>query len=375
MTRLLLLLLITGCASTSDGLTIQIAVPPNTPDSVYAAGNFNDWNPADPAFRLHRVDEETFARSFDAIPRGEIAFKLTLGRWSRVEVEGDASESPNRSFVYRGGRQTYASSVVAWRSGDTPRSSTASENVSVLDSAMQMPQLRRSRRVQIYLPRDYADSDQRYPVLYVHDGQNVFDETTTAFGTEWGIDETLDWRHARGRTGAIVVAIDHGGDLRLDEYGPFVNAQYGGGEGPAYVAFLAETLKPLIDARFRTLPDPAHTGILGSSMGGLISLYTGLTRPDVFGRVGVFSPSLWFAEEQMLVLAREADVGASRFYFVSALPEGPSVAAAQTRMVELLIGQRFGAEVESVLRSEGSHTEAFWAGEFGEAFEWLFPTR
>ena len=193
-------------------------------------------------------------------------------------------------------------------------SSTATPSVSILSCAFEMPQLQRSRRVWLYLPPGYdaPGNTARYPVLYMHDGQNVFDAATSYVG-EWGVDETLDSLAAAGVTAPIVVAVDHGGERRLDEYSPWRNETFRwpgsdpdapaapgpgpGGEGEAYVEFLTTTLKPTIDARFRTLPGRETTGILGSSMGGLISLYAALRHPDVFGRVGVFSPAFWFAPE------------------------------------------------------------------------------
>ncbi len=368
MIQLLALLALAGCASPADSLTLRVALPPSTPDSarVYVAGTFNQWNPADPAFELNR-NGDVASLTIAQMDTGDIAFKFTLGSWASGETQG-GFDAPNRIVRVAGGPQTYASSVEGWASAASDRPSTASASVSVLDSAFAMPQLGRMRRVQVWLPSGYADSNARYPVLYVHDGQNVFDAATTSYGTEWRMDETLDSLSAH----VIVVAIDHGVDHRLDEYGPFANDVYGGGQGEAYVAFLTETFKPHIDERFRTLPDAQHTGILGSSMGGLISLYAGLTRPDVFGRAGVFSPSLWFAENQMLDLVDGADLSGSRFYFVSAESEGAGIVETQARMVDRLRSEHAGLALESHVRSYGDHSEGFWAGEFAQAFEWLF---
>ena len=132
---------------------------------------------------------------------------------------------------------------------------------SILSDAFDMPQLGRARRVWLYLPPDYeSNPERRYPVLYMHDGQNVFDEATSYAG-EWGVDETLDAMHAAGELSVIVVAVDHGVERRFDEYSPWNNAQYGGGEGDEYVDFLVETLKPYVDAHYRTLPDRANARV------------------------------------------------------------------------------------------------------------------
>jgi predicted alpha/beta superfamily hydrolase len=233
--------------------------------------------------------------------------------------------------------------------------------------------------VWIYLPPDYATSIRSYPVLYMHDGQNVFDDATSYAG-EWGVDESLDGLHARGDRGVIVVAVDNGGTLRMDEYSPWRNERYGGGDGDAYVDFLVQTLKPYIDANFRTHADRLNTGIAGSSMGGLISLYAALKHPEVFGRAGVFSPALWFAREQIFELARAAHGPRPRLYFVSGAREGQMREAEgvyvrdQQRMVETLRDAGFvaGRDVVDIVHADGTHTEGFWRREFVPAYDWLF---
>lgn len=169
-----------------------------------------------------------------------------------------------------------------------------------------MPQLDgRERTVRVYLPPGYARGTTRHAVLYMQDGQQLF--TAGAYG-DWLVDETLDRLAARGGfAGLIVVGVDNGPG-RWDEYGPWRNSRMHdwidtswaraaeGGEGDAYVDFLVRTLKPEIDRRYRTLPDREHTGIGGSSMGGLIALHAALTHPEVFSKVMAMSTAVWFAE-------------------------------------------------------------------------------
>ncbi|HEX8832202.1 MAG TPA: alpha/beta hydrolase-fold protein, partial [Longimicrobium sp.] len=281
-------------------VTMRVRMPAVMPaDSpVYVAGSFNGWNPGDPGSRLAEGANGEYTITLPETVRGPIEFKFTLGVWERVEVDSAGASIPNRRFVVPAtGAATWRGTVAGWQDpGKIPaRKSTRRPTVTVLDTAFPIPQLHRTRRVWVYLPPDYASSSKRYPVLYMHDGQNVFDDSTSGFG-EWGVDETLDSLFATGDPGVIVVAVDHGGAKRLDEYSPFINPRHGGGEGDAYVDFLAQTLKPLIDRRYRTRPDRLNTGVAGSSMGGLISLYAALKYPDVFGRAGIFSPSLWFSD-------------------------------------------------------------------------------
>ena len=168
---------------------------------------------------------------------------------------------------------------------------TASFNVKVMDTAFFMPQLNRTRRIWIYLPPSYRATKIYYPVLYMHDGQNLFDNATSYSG-EWGIDEYLDSIFTLGKKEVIVVGIDNGLSKRMNEYNPYSFRQYGKGEGDEYVDFLVKNLKPFIDKHYRTLPGKKDTYIAGSSMGGLISLYAVLKYPAVFGGAGIFSSRL-----------------------------------------------------------------------------------
>ncbi len=373
-----------GASAAGAQLTIRLSVPPGTPAdaAIYVAGSFNGWNPASPAHRLTAADGGEYVLTLPAEVRGPVEFKFTLGSWDRVETDAAGAGVQNRRFeVPESGGATYTARIGGWQDpAKLPaRASTATANVSVLDTAFAIPQLGRTRRVWIYLPPDYATSGRTYPVLYMHDGQNVFDAATSYAG-EWGVDESLDSLHAAGDPGIIVVAVDNGQQLRMNEYSPWRHPRHGGGEGDAYVDFLAQTLKPWIDGRYRTRPEPESTGIMGSSMGGLISLHAALRHPGVFGRVGVMSPSLWFSDS-VYVAARGARAAGPRprFYFVSGGLEGPQnqphlVVADQQRMVDTLAaaGWRVGTEIHAAAPDDGRHSEWFWRREFPAAYRWLF---
>ncbi len=363
-------------------LTLRVTgVPAGTPDVIHVAGTFNGWNPADSAARLTRQAAGDYAVTLPGQVRGAVEFKFTLGSWDAVELDSAGAAVPNRAFVVpEAGSATYAGTVARWQdpARRVPVAHTASARVSLLDSAFAMPQLGRTRRIWIYLPPDYASSDRRYPVLYMHDGQNLFD-AATAFAGEWGVDESLDSLHAAGDPGVIVVGVDNGGDARIAEYSPWVHPRHGGGDGDAYADWLATTLKPWVDARYRTRPEPAATGIVGSSMGGLTSLYAALRHPDVFGQAGVFSPSLWFSDS-VFVAARAGVPGARpRLYFVSGGSEGPqddprAVVADQARMIATLAaaGWTVGMDLFAAAPDDGRHAEWFWRREFPAAYRWLF---
>lgn len=384
---LLLLVACNGSEGPADpapdpgGLRVALTVPAATPDTahVYIAGSFNGWNPGMAAYRLERQDDGTQAIELPATVRGPIEFKFTLGSWERVETTVDGSDVPNRRHTVADDGGAWSGTVAGWRGGGSvEREHTTTASVSILSDAFEMPQLGRTRRLWLYLPPDYAtNTDRRYPVLYMHDGQNVFDEATSYVG-EWGVDESLDAMHAAGELSLIVVAVDHGGTRRFDEYSPWNNPQYGGGEGDAYVDFLVETLKPYIDAHYRTLPDRLHTGIAGSSMGGLISFYAALKRPDVFSRAGVFSPAFWVVEDSIMAWTRgrPPHAGEQKLYFVSGALEGQGDAYVrnQQQMIDTLAATGYveGDDYVAYVRADGEHSEWFWRREFPAAVRWLF---
>ena len=366
------------------GLTIELSVPSYTPPaaSVYIAGNFNGWNPGNPAYALTRRDDGMYTITLPDSVRGALEFKFTLGSWEAVELTAAGGDVTNRGYtVPATGSAKFSGAVARWRDPrkTVVKASTARSTVSVLDTAFAIPQLGRNRRVWIYLPPDYATSTKRYPVIYMHDGQNVFDNAT-AFAGEWGVDETLDSLHAAGDWGAIVVATDHGSARRFDEYSPWKNARFGGGEGDEYVDFLVTTLKPHIDQRYRTRPDRLSTAVAGSSMGGLISLYAILKYPQTFGRAGVFSPAFWVAPESFAFARAAKPVRPDpRIYFVSGGREAVSTEEAgryvadQRQMIDTLRAAGFtAAELQAVIQPEGTHSEGFWRREFPAAYKWLF---
>jgi len=355
-------------------------VPAPTPAgaTIYVAGTFNNWDPGALAWRLTAQPGGAWAITLPATVRGPIEFKFTLGSWETGETDSAGHDAPNRLFtVPDTGAATYSGAVAGWRNGSprAPAKHSATRSVSILDTAFAIPQLGRTRRVWIYLPPGYQRSQRRYPVLYMHDGQNLFD-AATSFAGEWGVDETLDSLHARGDGETIVVGVDNGGTHRLDEYSPWRNGRFGGGEGDAYVDFLVHTLKPYVDAHYRTLPDRLHTGIAGSSMGGLISLYAGLEYPEVYGRIGVFSPAFWVAPQVYAFARHSSPLPGTRIYLVTGGREGntPEQVVRDARaMADTLRAAGFvlGTDLSAAVRPEGTHSEGFWRREFPAAYRWL----
>jgi predicted alpha/beta superfamily hydrolase len=248
------------------------------------------------------------------------------------------------------------------------RNNSLAPNVHILDTAFYMPQLGRYRRIWLYLPPEYGSTDKRYPVLYMHDGQNLFEEWS-AFGEEWQVDETIDEAERK----CIVVGIDNGGEHRLREYKLHDDPEFGKGEGRPYLAFLTETLKPFIDKTYRTKPNREHTWIAGSSMGGLISYYAALLHPEVYGKAGIFSPSFWLQNdigEQTAKLLLQSSLP-QQLYFYAGEREGAQMADRVRQVTEMLQGHHH-LDVHEVYNPEGEHSEAAWRDSFRDFYHWLW---
>jgi predicted alpha/beta superfamily hydrolase len=251
--------------------------------------------------------------------------------------------------------------------------------------AVYSPQLDNRRDVLVYLPPSYGRGERRYPVLYMHDGQNLFDAATSYPG-ESRVAETLEALSAEGLD-TIVVGLPNVDaqfpGSRLDEYSPFKGSALRagrGGRGDLYLAFLCETVKPLIDSSFRTLPDRAHTGVMGSSMGGLISLYALFSRPDVFGFAGVMSPAFWFtADDAIYRYVQAADFVPGKIYMDIGTNEGgvsvtPDMyVQGARRMADLLThkGYRTGHDLLYSEDVGAIHHESAWARRLPDALRFL----
>ena len=372
--RVIFLLLIFITSFVQAQLTITVtSIPDNTPDgeNIFLAGNFNNWNPGDPGFILTDHQNGTYSITFSPNP-GLLEFKFTRGDWGTVEGNSQGGFVPNRSYNYVGGVQQTSMTIAGWE--DNPGGvSTAADNVEILAEDFFIPQLNRTRRIWLYLPPDYHTSSKHYPVIYMHDGQNLFD-VLTSFAGEWQIDESLNTLSDQGDFGAIVVGIENGGGERLNEYSPWFNPDFGaGGDGEAYADFLAFTLKPHIDSLYRTLPGREYTAIAGSSMGGNISMYTGIEHQDIFGKVGIFSPAFWFSDSSFIHLASRGIEQDLRVYFVAGENESATIIEDMMAMYDALIeaGQD-ESEMFFLSEPDGAHSEWFWAREFPDAYEWLF---
>jgi predicted alpha/beta superfamily hydrolase len=249
---------------------------------------------------------------------------------------------------------------------------TAQANVSILSEKLAMPGLNRTRQLRLYLPPDYARSDKRYPVLYMHDAQNLFDAATSYAG-EWGVDETLNTLAQAGKLELIVVGIDNGESKRMTELSPWPNAEFGTPEGKEYVDFIVNVVKPYIDERYRSKPDRLNTAIMGSSMGGLISHYAINQYPQVFSKAGIYSPSYWVSNASLQFIATHPAARDARLYLATGEKESDSqVPDVQRSFAEILKAGHPRENVSLKIVAGAEHNEKFWREDFEQAVLWLF---
>jgi alpha-glucosidase len=196
----------------------------------------------------------------------------------------------------------------------------------------------------------------------MHDGQNLFDDLTSYSG-EWQVDETLNQLYASSGDAYIVVGIDNGAQLRMAEYSPWPNPDFGDAEGEAYVDFIVNELKPMIDSQYRTLSDPSNTIMIGSSMGGLISHYAIFRYPEVIGKAAIYSPSFWFSDAVYdFTQTRIKDLTPEhQLHIVVGSLEGERVVTDVEKMATLIKSATGnGPQLETTIVPGGEHNELFW---------------
>lgn len=373
MTRSLFTLVFFFCAQflfAQHSIRIELVGLPanhNNSNSLYIAGAFNSWNPKNEQYKFQQ-DEKGRYFILLKLNSGSFEYKITRGGWDKVECSKSGGAIGNRVLKVDAD-VTIELTIDGWQDqfNAKPKISTASPNVRIIDTAFFIPQLQRTRRIWIYWPNEATNArHSRYPVLYMHDGQNIF-EDTSSFSGEWGIDEFLDTTQLKN---CIVVGIDNGKDKRSNEYNPYDHERFGKGEGDAYVDFIVNTLKPYIDKNYPTLKEKKHTFIAGSSMGGLISMYAVMKYPKVFGGAGVFSPAFWTAPKIFDDLKKKSKkINSNIFFYVGKL-EGERMMPDMLKAVECLSGKS-KSKIKNVILDDGKHDEATWRKEFPLGYQWM----
>lgn len=354
-------------------LTIELTTPSYDKRPVYITGNFCKWLPDLEAYRMTQVSPGEYVFRFpeDAELPFPLEYKYTRGGWDQVELDEHGQPYANR-VIYQP-HDTVKNHVTRWQI-DFPKKQDLSPIIEVLSETFEIPQLNKKRRVHVLLPHDYYERpDKHYPVLYMTDAQNLFGEGD-GFGN-WKIDRSLTNLAREDKAGVIIVAIDHGDEDRIREFSPYDNPRLGKGLGSRFLRFLTETLKPHVDLHYRTRPDRLNTGLGGSSAGGLLSIYAALMFPQVFGRLMIFSPSLWISQKVYFDAIHFFEPFETRIYMYAGGKEGPNMLPNFEQLQQTLKNQGFGysrVKIHTSIDPAGEHTEEQWQKEFPKALKWLY---
>jgi predicted alpha/beta superfamily hydrolase len=243
----------------------------------------------------------------------------------------------------------------------------------LLAKAITIPKLNRRRKIWAFLPSDYfVNTDRRYPVIYFNDGQNIFEGWKSAFGKSWGAHQTMLRFSGFNRNEHILIGIEHGKKYRKGEYMPFDFSSNFSFEGNAYSDFVANELKAYVDKHLRTLPNRENNAIIGSSLGGLNALYTGLKHQDVFSKVGALSPSLWAAPPIFPLIQNVGKHYQTKFYLSVGSKEGKYTIEPVNRLYHTLVSAGFApGDLRINIVKDGKHNENLWESEFSNFYQWI----
>jgi len=372
-------------------VTFKVIPPENTPvdASIYMSGSHNKW-PAEKGTLLTKNDDWTYSVTLSRPVGTVMEFKFTRGSWDSVEKGNNGEEIANRVYTFDEGNQVVELKIQRW--ADIKKSvenvptisdvqnSTITGNIDVIED-FYMPQLDKKVKISVYLPPDYKRENKRYPVLYMQDGQNLFDNII-ADDLEWKVDETLERLYSQQKTeGVIVVGVEHKDDKDNSEYSPWIEKPYiKSANGDKYLDFIVNELKPYIDANYPTLTQRDYTGIAGSDMGGLIALYGGLKYQNIFSKIGALSPALWVADGKIYDFV--LGVGKEKEMNIYIYTGGKELGRAQldkqavnnaNYMADLLQEVGFSPkEIKLTIDNSGIHNESYWSKYFPEALLWLY---
>ncbi|MFN3997265.1 alpha/beta hydrolase [Algoriphagus sp.] len=351
---------------------IVLQTPEDDDRPVYLSGNFNEWATQDFRFKMKKIEHGKYEFHFPEGPEfeGELVYKFTKGDWSEVEIDRYGNRTPNRQW--NDDKPVKFEKVFKWRKNWLPYRPSQLPQIQLISEEFEIPQLNKTRKIWALLPHDYSTSDEHYPVLYLHDAQNLFNENAQ-YGN-WQIDKKLAVMSDYGIGKIIVIAVEHGEKERLIEYN-VGKTLLGKGNGKQYIRFITDTLKPFVDKTFRTKTEREFTGMGGSSMGGLLSVFSGLIYPEVFGKLMVFSPSLWVLPKIKLGFLDFFEPQETRIYLYAGGDESETMVNHVTKLRNRLLKReslKGKMKVHLSINELGKHNESYWSDEFPKAIEWLF---
>ena len=340
---------------------------------IYLTGSFNSWDPRHSDYIMELQEDGRYLIEIpDRYLKGKIEYKFTKGGWESVEIDRFGNINANRKITK--GAQETEDHVEKWRLNWGPFKDEFFPEIELISEKFYIPQLDKTRKVWALLPYNYHKTDKCYPVLYLQDAQNLFNEGSP-FGN-WEIDQKLSILAEYGRGDIIIIAIENGHEDRIDEYVLDADSIAKNASGKKYVRFMADTLKPYVDSVYRTKPEREFTGIGGSSLGGLISIYSGFLYPEVYSKLMIFSPSLWVNPEYDFPMMNFKYPYDTKIYMYGGEIEGSEMTERMQEFQQRMDNSENQYSVQfnfkMSMNPEGRHQEFFWSQEFPRAVEWLF---
>ncbi len=363
-----------------------VTVPPETPryQKIYLAGNVTElgsWRAE--GLELKKDDDGRYTTTVELAGGVPVAYKVTRGSWNSVERGPDGADMEDRTFTPTK-TESISFEVATWvdQGMAEPGVSTASGNIR-MHVGFHSTLLNNDRTLAVYLPPGYDESpDKRYPVLYLQDGQNLFDTATSFAGVEWNVDETAEKLINDGTIEPVIIVGVYNTPDRTEEYTPLqINEDDPVARGVYYGWFVAYEAKRFIDKTYRTLPDREHTTIGGSSLGGLIALDTARAHNDIFGNCVALSPALWSAEGELLSTwtADHDWMQGTRFWIdmgegeTEDYPSGEAVPHLQTLAATMQsAGLVKGTDYQETVVEGEEQNEAAWSKRFGDVLTYLY---
>jgi enterochelin esterase-like enzyme len=363
-----------------------IHVPQNTPagQPLFLSGSMPPfpWEPAGPP--LSRQADGTYSTTLELMTGLAHEFKITRGTWSTVECNADDTDIPNRVLT-PAGNDVIEVRVAAWRdkgvaipgrltyTGDIREHKKVSSGIAGME-----------RNLTVYLPPGYddaANADTRYPVLYLQDGQNLFDQSVSYNGIEWKVDEIAQQLISEGRIRPVIIVGIWNTPTRTAEYTPAALLAPGTDSlAQAYADLVVQTVKPLIDERYRTLPDAPHTAIGGGAMGGLAALSVAQQHPQVFGALALLTPQLRANGKPALDILGDGGALKDKRIYLDASPETGSAGQEPVQDAAALADLLARAGIDAgrlrfIRLGEPANNESAWQARFDQVLVWLYGER
>lgn len=363
-------------------IAFQVKVPEYTASNakISISGNhpkLGNWAPG--KINLVKGGRQSYHIKISFEKGAMLQYKFTQGSWETVEKDKNFNEIQNRTLIVEKD-ETINITVENWAERKKiSKKHTLTGNI-VLIKNFKANLLKNNRDIIVYLPPDYyINLNKRYPVLYMHDGNNIFDKATSAYGFEWSSDETAQKLIKDKFIKEIIVVGIYNNENRHLEYTYHRDKKYGGGKLLQYSDFIINDLKPYMDKKFRTLPDRENTAVAGSSLGGLCSFYLGWLHPEIFSKAAVISPALWWAGDAVIKMVNEYN-GPKKdlaIWLDMGTMESKNAIEKARNFKDILVkkGYQLNKDLQYLEAKDAIHNESAWADRFDKILIFFFGNK